>query len=76
MTGNKTGNSAETTDYPVRFDLSVFTAKSIECVECGVTFDFAPGEQAYFKSKQLSDPKRCPKCRKFRKESLVVDKSV
>lgn len=67
------GNSAETT--PVSFDLSMFTPKPIECVDCGSTFDFAPGEQAYFKSKQLSDPKRCPECRKYRRESIVKDRT-
>ncbi|MBU1173224.1 MAG: zinc-ribbon domain-containing protein [Proteobacteria bacterium] len=52
-----------------------FVEKSIECVDCGVTFDFTIGEQEYFWSKGLADPKRCSECRKLRKATLVRDYS-
>ncbi len=45
--------------------------KRIACVDCGVQFIFGPGEQRYFLSKGLSEPKRCPQCRLKRKLTLV-----
>jgi len=41
------------------------------CCDCGKSFIFSSGEQAYFQSKNLSQPKRCPECRKKRRESIV-----
>jgi hypothetical protein len=35
----------------------------ISCAECGNTFRFEAGEQAFYKSRGLSIPKRCPDCR-------------
>lgn len=48
-----------------------FETKSIECCDCGITFDFDAGEQAYFWSKGLADPKRCPACRKYRRQVVA-----
>jgi len=45
--------------------------KRIACVDCGSNFVFSPGEQRYFMSKGLSEPKRCPGCRLKRKLTLV-----
>ena len=45
--------------------------KHLPCLDCGVPFVFTRGEQRYFLSKGLSEPKRCPKCRLKRKASLV-----
>jgi len=45
--------------------------KRIPCLDCGVSFVFTIGEQRYFLSKGLSEPKRCPRCRLKRKASLV-----
>ena len=50
----------------------IFCEKSIECVDCGVTFAFTVGEQEYFWSKGLSEPKRCPACRQLRRSTLPV----
>lgn len=47
--------------------------KDIRCKDCGGSFIFTEGEQGYFKSKQLSEPKRCPACRAKRKATLVPD---
>jgi DNA-directed RNA polymerase subunit RPC12/RpoP len=49
---------------------------TITCIDCGETFDFTHGEQAYFRSKQLSEPKRCPKCRRIRRLSIVPDEAA
>ena len=48
--------------------------KIIECVDCGGPFTFSAGEQAYYISKRLSETKRCPRCRRLRKLSLLPDK--
>jgi hypothetical protein len=48
----------------------------IECIDCGDKFRFSSGEQAYFISKMLSEPKRCPICRKIRRLSIVPDHQV
>jgi len=42
----------------------------LRCADCGQQFIFTVGEQIYFSDKKLSLPKRCPTCRKTRKESL------
>ena len=45
--------------------------KHLQCLDCGLSFIFSKGEQRYFLSKGLSEPKRCPQCRLKRKASLV-----
>ena len=41
----------------------------LSCAECGGTFRFEAGEQAFYKSRGLSVPKRCPECRsKFKRQ--------
>ncbi len=45
--------------------------KRLQCLDCGVSFVFSKGEQRYFLSKSLSEPKRCLQCRLKRKLSLV-----
>lgn len=45
--------------------------KHLTCIDCGSNFVFSPGEQRYFLSKGLSEPKRCPQCRLKRKLTLV-----
>jgi len=48
-----------------------FVDKQLTCLDCGEEFTFTTGEQAYFWSKGLSEPKRCKPCRMLRKRSLV-----
>ena len=48
----------------------------LECVDCGEEFIFEAGEQAYFQSKELSTPKRCPECRARRRRLLQPDRGV
>lgn len=38
--------------------------KMLVCEDCRSNFVFDAGEQAFFKSKGFTEPKRCPKCRK------------
>jgi NAD-dependent SIR2 family protein deacetylase len=48
-----------------------FLAKELACVECDKTFIFQVGEQEFFLKKGYDDPKRCPYCRRLRKQSLA-----
>lgn len=42
--------------------------KSIQCSDCGTTFNFSTEEQEIFARKGYThDPKRCPPCRQARK---------
>ena len=46
-----------------------FGDKSIQCSDCGTTFTFTAGEQEFFASKGFTnEPKRCPQCRRAKKE--------
>jgi len=50
---------------------AIFEPKELTCVECGNTFVFETGEQIFFISKGLTEPKRCPECRLKRKLTIV-----
>ena len=49
----------------------VFTEKKLICADCGQEFIFTEGEQRYFWSKGLAEPKRCKPCRMIRRRSIV-----
>ena len=51
-----------------------FQDRELLCVDCLNKFIFTSGEQVYYASKLLSTPKRCPRCRRFRRQSLVPDR--
>ena len=43
--------------------------KTLICKDCGAEFVFTEGEQAFYAEKGFeSEPRRCPTCRKARKE--------
>jgi len=48
----------------------IFTDKTLTCADCGQDFIFTEGEQKYFWSKGLSEPKRCKPCRMLRRRSM------
>jgi hypothetical protein len=50
-----------------------FSDVTLTCCDCNETFLFSAGEQAFFASKALSPPKRCPTCRSQRKQTIVPD---
>jgi hypothetical protein len=50
---------------------TVFTEKKLTCADCGQEFVFTEGEQRYFWSKGLAEPKRCKPCRVIRRRSIV-----
>lgn len=52
----------------------VYQDKSLQCADCGATFNFTAEEQDFFKSKgYTNEPKRCPTCRQARKQERHGD---
>lgn len=49
-----------------------FTDTVLVCVDCGRSFIFTAGEQAYYASKFLITTKRCQSCRDLRKKTLAI----
>ncbi len=47
--------------------LEVSDNRSLTCVECERSFTFSRGEQAFYRDRGFSDPKRCPTCRLVKK---------
>lgn len=48
-----------------------FEDKSLQCRECGQTFIWTEGEQAFYAEKGLMNtPSRCPQCRKARRANV------
>ena len=45
----------------------------LRCIDCGEDFVFTVGEQRFFFSKSMSQPKRCQVCRNKRRANLVPD---
>ena len=48
----------------------------LKCVDCGGNFTLADGEIEFYKARGWSWPKRCPFCRKRRREMLESDQAV
>ena len=47
----------------------IFQDKTIQCTDCGADFTFTAGENTFFASKGLTnEPRRCPQCRKAKKQ--------
>ena len=44
------------------------TDKILTCRDCGKEFPFSAGEQDFYISHQLNDPRRCPECRANRRK--------
>ena len=53
-----------------------FHDKTLICVDCGREFLFSTGEQLYYWSKGLIEPKHCPDCRLKRKITLVPEREA
>lgn len=50
---------------------------TLECTDCGCSFEFTAGEQEFYASKGLSNtPKRCPQCRSQRKRMNAPKKAM
>lgn len=59
-----------------------FKDKELRCVDCGCAFVFEKGEQEFYWMKgltnngtgEVSEPKRCPDCRAFRKQKFARER--
>ena len=47
--------------------MSDFHDRTLRCGDCGGSFVFTAGEQAFYQERGFSEPKRCPDCRAARK---------
>jgi DNA-directed RNA polymerase subunit RPC12/RpoP len=51
--------------------------KSIRCADCGQEFAFTASEQQFFAEKGFTnEPKRCPTCRRARRDRGSASQSV
>lgn len=51
--------------------------KSIRCADCGQEFAFTASEQQFFAEKGFTnEPKRCPTCRRARRDRGSVSQSA
>ena len=57
-------------------DSEVFEDKVLTCVECGQEYTFEKGEQYFYKSKGLFEPRRCPECRAKKRARLNPSQGV
>lgn len=49
--------------------------KTLTCKDCGMNFIFTAGEQEFYKEKGFdNEPKRCPECRRARKQERRQNK--
>jgi CxxC-x17-CxxC domain-containing protein len=56
------------TDQTNLGDIQNLTDKTLVCRDCGITFVFTAGEQAFYREKGLvHDPQRCSACRANRR---------
>lgn len=47
-----------------------FVDRNLTCRDCGATFVFTAGEQAFYQQKGFqNEPTRCPNCRRSRKDT-------
>ena len=56
-------------------DVSKLKDRKLQCCDCGGKFTFEAGEQAFFLSKELAEPKRCKPCRARRRATLIRNNS-
>ena len=47
----------------------------LNCQDCKTDFEFSDGEQAFYKEKGFTPPKRCKDCRQKNKERLEREKN-
>lgn len=59
-------DTIEETTLPLNVDVI------LKCIECGDEFTFSIGEQEFYAQKGFASPKRCKKCRRFRKNNQSI----
>jgi CxxC-x17-CxxC domain-containing protein len=59
-------------DYTNVGETRTFEDKTLVCRDCGISFVFSAGEQAFYLEKGLAhDPQRCPACRSNRRRERL-----
>jgi CxxC-x17-CxxC domain-containing protein len=54
-----------------------FVDRELTCVECGTTFVFSAGEQAFFSEKGFkNDPRRCKQCKSLSDKQWKIETQV
>jgi hypothetical protein len=48
-----------------------FKDQILQCVDCGNTFVWTASEQKFFYTRSLCPPKRCKRCRDFRRSTAA-----
>ena len=48
----------------------VLNVKNIICERCGAEFEMSPAEQKFYIEHKLTMPKKCPECRKLRRQLI------
>ncbi|MCG6972510.1 MAG: zinc-ribbon domain-containing protein [Desulfobacterales bacterium] len=38
--------------------------RTLECIQCGNSFELSTSEQEYYRQRGFDEPRRCPECRK------------
>lgn len=56
-------------DAAIRASLDKNTSIEKTCRDCGKVFEISRAERIFFESHNMALPKRCPACRKVRKEA-------
>jgi hypothetical protein len=51
-------------------DRTYFVDTTRSCCDCGKSYAWTAGEAAYYDSKGLTPPKRCPACRELRRRTI------
>src|SRR3954451_8365600 len=54
-------------------NLGGMSDRTLTCRDCGQTFTFTSGEQAFYTERGYSEPQRCPACRAARKAQRSSD---
>jgi hypothetical protein len=54
-----------------KIELMDYQDTDLICRDCGATFTFTAGQQAFFASRQLQQPRRCEMCRRWRRQQQV-----
>ncbi len=60
----------------VNADLENGSLMIVKCKDCGIYFMLPQDEAVWFSDRGMMPPKRCPRCRKARKNEKTVEKTI
>lgn len=59
----------------MRREVREMTDKTLTCKICGDTFVFTAGEQTFYRDRGLVEPRRCPACRRVKREEMRSERT-